>query len=54
MKWVSPKCLTGSRKVVFVAQTKEQTIECEITREALEQYFWAPPECKRVHRTVCS
>ncbi|GAB5096187.1 hypothetical protein YK56LOC_19030 [Caballeronia sp. HLA56] len=28
--------------VSFVAFSREQAIQCNITRKALEQYFWAP------------
>ncbi|RDK01474.1 DUF1488 family protein [Paraburkholderia lacunae] len=28
--------------VVFIAFARERAVQCSITREVLEQYFWAP------------
>lgn len=43
---ISPDAVvSGDRTlVIFDAHVRERFVKCTIAREALEQYFWAPPE----------
>jgi len=41
---ISPDAVVSADRslVIFEAHVRERSVKCSISREALEQYFWAP------------